>query len=86
MKLWSILSVVFAVAAAVLWGCSAFVNVPLLRSGFGTLVSVKKDGSTEVGEAPFYAALAKISRLNAFAAACACVSAITQAVTLFSRE
>jgi hypothetical protein len=86
MKLWSIVSVVFAIAAAVLWGWSAFVNVPVLKSGYGTLVSVMKDGSTVIGEAPFYAALAKISRLNAFAAGCACLSAITQAVTLFSRK
>jgi hypothetical protein len=84
MTVWPILSVVFAIAAAVLWGWSAFVNVPVLKSGFGTLVSVMKDGSTVAGEAPFYAALAKISRLNAFAAACACLSAITQAVMLFS--
>jgi hypothetical protein len=71
MKVCSILSVVFASLAALLWGCSAFVNVPLLKSGWGTLVSVMKDGSTVVGEAPFYAALAKISRLNAGAALCA---------------
>jgi hypothetical protein len=86
MKLWSILSVVFALAAAVFWGWSAFVNVPILKSGYGTLVSVMKNGSTVAGEAPFYAALAKISGLNALAAACACLSAITQAVTLFPRE
>jgi hypothetical protein len=85
MRILSILSVVFAVAAAVLWGWSAVINVPILKSGYGTLVSVMKDGSTVIGEAPFYAALAKISRLNAFAAACACLSALTQAVTLFRR-
>jgi hypothetical protein len=65
MKLWAILSVVFAFAAALLWGWSALINVPLLKSGYGTLVSVMKDGSTVIGEAPFYAALANISRLNA---------------------
>ena len=86
MMLWSILSVFFALAAAVLWGWSAMINVPVLKSGFGSLVSVMRDGSTVVGEAPFYAALARISRLNAFAAACACLSAITQAVTLFPRR
>ncbi|MFZ0592831.1 MAG: hypothetical protein WAM39_20390 [Bryobacteraceae bacterium] len=82
MKLWSILSVVFALGAALLWGWSAVINVPLLKSGFGTLVTVMKDGSTVIGEAPFYAALAKISRLNAGAAGCAFLSALTQAITL----
>jgi hypothetical protein len=86
MKLWSILSVLFALAAALLWAWSAFINVPLLKSGFGTLVTVMKDGSTVVGEAPFYAALAKISRLNAGAAGCAFFSALAQAVTLISRK
>lgn len=83
MKLWPILSAVFALGAAFFWGWSAIVNVPLLKSGYGTLVSVMKDGSTVIGEAPFYAALATISRLNAVAAICAFLSALTQAVTLF---
>jgi hypothetical protein len=82
MKLWSILSVVFAFAAALLWGWSALINLPLLKSGHGTLVTVMKNGSTVIGEAPFYAALAKISRLNAGAAGCAFLSALTQAITL----
>jgi hypothetical protein len=86
MKLWSSLSAVFALFAALLWGWSAFINVPLLKSGFGTLVTVMKDGSTIVGEAPFYAALAKISRLNAGAASCAFLSALTQAITLLSSK
>jgi hypothetical protein len=81
-KFWSILSVAFAFLAAILWGCSALINVPILKSGFGTLVTVTKDGRTVVGEAPFYAALAKISRLNAGAAGCAFLSALTQAITL----
>jgi hypothetical protein len=84
--LWSILSVFFALAAAVFWGWSALINVPLLKSGYGSLVSVMKDGSTEIGEAPFYAALAMISRLNAFAAASAFVSAVTQAVALLPHK
>ena len=54
MKLWSILSVVFALGAAFFWGWSAMINVPLLKSGFGTLVTVMKDGSTVIGEEPFY--------------------------------
>jgi hypothetical protein len=81
---WSILSIVFALAAAVLWGWSAFVNVPLLRSGFGTMVSVMKDGSTIPSETPFYAALATIARLNAFAAASAALSAFAQIGTLLT--
>jgi hypothetical protein len=83
MKLLSIFSVVFALAAAILWGWSAMVSVPLIKSGFGSLITVMSDGSTVVGEAPFYAALAKISRLNAAAAGCAFASALTQAVILF---
>jgi hypothetical protein len=82
MKVYSILSVLFASVAALLWGYSAFVNVPLLKSGFGSLVTVMKDGSTIIGEAPFYAALAKVSRLNAGAALCAFLSASTQAIAL----
>jgi hypothetical protein len=83
MKLWPILSIVFALGAAFFWGWSAFVNVPILKSGYGTLVSEMKDGSKVIGEAPFYAALTKIARLNAVAAICAALSALTQAVTLF---
>jgi hypothetical protein len=86
MKRWSILSVLFALGAAFFWAWSAMVNVPLLESGFGTLVTVMKDGSTVIGEAPFYKALAQISRLNAVAAGCAFLSASTQAVTLFPRK
>jgi hypothetical protein len=82
MKLCSILSVFFAFGAAFLWGWSAFINVPVLKSGWGTLVSVMKDGSNEPSEKPFYDALAKISRLNAGAAGCAFFSALTQALTL----
>ncbi len=39
MGFWPILSVVFALAAAFLWGWSALINVPVLKSGYGTLVS-----------------------------------------------
>jgi hypothetical protein len=69
-------------AAAILWGWSAFVYIPVLHSGWGSLVSIMQDGSPEIGEAPFYTALKKISRLNARAAAFACLSAVAQAVTL----
>jgi hypothetical protein len=84
MMLWSVLSVFFALAAAIFWAWSAVINVPILKSGYGSLVSIMKDGSKEIGEAPFYAALARISRLNAAAAACAFVSAVAQAVALLS--
>jgi hypothetical protein len=80
---WSILSIVFALAAAVLWGWSAFVNVPLLRSGFGGMFTVLHDGSIISSEAPFYAALTTIARLNAGAAVCAALSALAQVGTLF---
>jgi hypothetical protein len=79
---WSILTILFALAAAVLWGWSAFVNVPPPRSGFGTMVSVMKDGSTIPSEAPFYEALTTIARLNAAAAACAFLSAVFAAPAL----
>lgn len=84
--LWSFLSVVFALAAAILWGWSAFVYVPVLKSGYGSLISIMQDGSPELGEAPFYAALKRISRFNAAAAAFACLSAAAQAATLLPRK
>jgi hypothetical protein len=86
MQICAWLSVVFALAAAALWGWSALVNLPVMKSGFGGSVSVMKDGSTVRGEAPFYAALTKISRLNAAAAGCAFLSALTQAITLIPRS
>jgi uncharacterized membrane-anchored protein YitT (DUF2179 family) len=86
MKILSIVSVVFALGAALFWAWSAFVNVPIIYSGYGTLGTQMTDGSTVVGAGPFYAALTKISRLNAAAAGCAFVSALTQAITLFPRK
>jgi len=80
----SSLSAVFAACAAIFWGSSAVVNLPILKSGYGTLVSVMKDGSTVAGERPFYAAMKRISRLNAIAAVCAFLSAITQAAALWT--
>jgi hypothetical protein len=80
---WQILSVAFAVVAAGLWGWSAFVHVPLIGSGYGALVTTLKDGTTVVGIEPFAAALRRISRLNAGAAACALLSAVAQAVSLY---
>ena len=84
--LWSIISVLFAVLAAVLWGCSAFVNVPVLQSGYGMLVSVMRDGTRKLGEGPFYAALTKVSHLNAVAAAFACLSAISQIIAIIPQK
>jgi hypothetical protein len=81
------LSALFAFAAAVFWGWSPVINVPVLESGFGSLLTIMKDGSTVIGVKPFYQALAHISRLNAWAAGCAGVSALTQAVvTLLPRK
>jgi len=86
MNILSIVSVVFALGAALFWAWSAFVNVPTIYSGYGTLGTQMPDGSTVIGAGPFYAALTKISRLNAAAAGCAFVSALTQAITLFPRK
>jgi hypothetical protein len=86
MRFLSILSVGFALGAAIFWAWSAFINIPILESGWGTLVSVMKDGSRVIGERPFYEALAKISRLNAVAAGCAFASALTQALTMFAHK
>jgi hypothetical protein len=66
-------SVVFAALAALLWAWSSFVNIPVLGSGWGTLVNSNE----------FYAAMKKIGRLNMSAAACAFVSALMQALTMF---
>jgi hypothetical protein len=83
---WSILSVVFALLAALFWAWSAFVNVPILKSAYGSLVTELKDGSSVIGGAPFYKALKRISLLNAVAAICAFVSAATQAITLLPHK
>jgi len=57
-----------------------------LFRGYGTLGTQLPNGSTVAGVEPFYAALKLISRLNALAAGCAFVSALTQAFTLLSRK
>jgi hypothetical protein len=69
----SIASVGFAAMAAGFWAWSSLVNVPIIGSGFGTLVNVE----------PFYSALTTIARLNTAAASCACASAIAQAINLW---
>jgi hypothetical protein len=66
-------SVLFALVAAVLWAASAMVNVPVLGSAYGAIHNLE----------PFYAAIKRISRLNAGAAICAFASAAAQAVALY---
>jgi hypothetical protein len=65
--------VLFAALAAVLWGWSSIVNLPIIGSGYGEIANL----------GPFYKALKTISRLNAFAAGSAFVSALLQAVALY---
>jgi len=67
------ISVIFAVAAAVFWGWSALVNLPRLRATY--------EGIDQIEE--FGAALRKVSKLNVIAAACACASALSQAVSIY---
>jgi len=66
-------SVLFAAFAAILWAWSSFVNLPVLGSGWGTLVNTNE----------FYAAMTLIGRLNMTAAGCAFFSALCQAVALY---
>jgi hypothetical protein len=67
------LSVLFALLAAALWSWSSLVNLPVIGSAFGAIANLD----------PFYAALKKVARLNALAAACAFVSAFLQASVLY---
>lgn len=69
---WTNASVVFAFLAALLWGPSAAVNIPLIGSGWGSLVGLDA----------FYAAMKKMARLNMLAAASAAISALCQALSL----
>jgi hypothetical protein len=62
----------FAGLAAVLWAGSAAVNIPLIGSGWGTLVGLDA----------FYAAMRKVARLNMFAAISAALSALCQSLSL----
>jgi hypothetical protein len=66
-------SVVFALFAALLWGWSSLVNLPVIGSSYGAIDNL----------APFYAALKKVANLNARAAASAFLSALTQAIALY---
>lgn len=69
---WTNASVAFAFLAALLWGASAAVNIPLIGSGWGALVGLDA----------FYAATKKVARLNMLAAASAAISALCQALSL----
>jgi hypothetical protein len=80
------LSLILALFAAGFWFWSALVNIPSLRSGFGSLVTVMPDGSNVVGVGPFFAAMKKIARLNAAAAGCAFFSAVAQALVIFLQK
>ncbi|WP_159007484.1 hypothetical protein [Bradyrhizobium sp. S69] len=66
-------SVLFAFAAAVLWGLSALVGIPIIESGFVGVSSVE----------PLRRALIKIGKLNAAAAGSAFFSALLQAAALY---
>jgi hypothetical protein len=69
----SLVSVLFALIAALLWASSAFVNLPVIGSAWGAISNLE----------PFYAAMKKIARLNASAAICAFASAASQALALY---
>jgi hypothetical protein len=68
----SVVSIIFATLAAMFWAWSSWVNLPVIGSAWGTLANIE----------PFYAAMRKIARLNMAAAACACLSAVSQAIAL----
>jgi hypothetical protein len=70
----SIVGVVFALLAALFWAWSSLVNLPVIGSAWGTIANLE----------PFYAALKKVARLNASAAGCAFISAIAQAIALYT--
>ena len=67
------ISVGFAVLAAVFWAGSAVVNLPRLQATYEGIDPIEEFG----------AALRKVSRLNVFAAACACLSVRSQAVSIY---
>jgi hypothetical protein len=67
------MSVIFAAVAAILWGWSALVNLPVIGSAYAAIHNLD----------PFYAALKRVARLNAFAALSAFLSASAQATALY---
>lgn len=52
----SVASVLFALLAAILWLWSTLIQIPILGSGWGRLVSTMPDGRQEVGTDAFYLA------------------------------
>jgi hypothetical protein len=70
----SIGGVLFALLAAIFWASSSFVNLPVIGSAWGTIANLE----------PFYAAMKRVARLNMVAAFCAFVSALCQAIALYS--
>jgi hypothetical protein len=66
-------SVVFAAIAAALWAWASLVYLPVIGSAYGEIANLN----------PFYTALKKVSKLNAFAAASAFLSALFQALALY---
>jgi hypothetical protein len=69
----STISVIFAAVAAALWLWSSFINLPVIGSAYGAIANLE----------PFYKAMKIVARLNAGAAFCAFVSALTQATALY---
>lgn len=70
----SVIGVVFALLAALFWAGSALVNIPVIGSAYGTIANLE----------PFYAALKRVARLNAAAATCAFISALAQAIAVYT--
>jgi hypothetical protein len=63
----------FAAFAAILWGWASIVNLPVIGSAYSEISNLK----------PFYAAMKKVSILNACAAGSAFLSALFQAGALY---
>ena len=66
------LSAAFAFLAAVFWFLSAREDLPVIGSSYGAIANLD----------PFYAAIKRVATLNKWAAGCAGVSALLQAITL----
>jgi hypothetical protein len=69
----SLISVVLALIAALLWAASAAVNLPILGSAWGAIHNLDA----------FYIAMKRVARLNSGAAFCAFASATAQAISLY---
>jgi hypothetical protein len=66
------LSVALALVAAVLWGISAWANLPVIGSSYEAIDQLE----------PFHDAMKKVARLNMRAATFAALSALCQAIAL----